>query len=342
VINAINSGRFTSLIARAERVHDRMHTVRNDIRGPSEYPRLGLHQLTVTLALLLVATLAMIVAAFEATGLSYEWRADVPFFVLPASLLIAWTYFLVEPGRNPADWLNAESFLAAAFVLSFMLIGPPGQYAMIALQRPLVDPLLAAVDNLIGVDATRIAAWTRETPLWFRSVLLRAYLSFGVQLFLPVLLIGFWYRRRTYLWEYVWNFYFCSIGVLLILALWPAEGPVLYYGEALHPVFEFSRYGEHFRGVYTGTLRVVPANMDGLVSLPSFHTAAGIIVTWAFRFSRLWLSILVPVNVLLVGATVMSGGHYTADVMAAGALFAASLTLWRRGVCRWIDRGAWR
>jgi hypothetical protein len=323
-------------IAHAEAVQE--HQLAD--RPLREAPRLGKHRLTITLLSLQAATLGGVAAAFYATGLAYDWRSNLPLLMVPGGLLLVWACFLAEPGHNPADWVYAESFLAAALMLSFMLIGPPGQYAMIALQRPLIDPVLASADNLMGIDVGRIAAWTRQSPPWFQLLLLRAYLSFGVQLFLPLLLIGFGYRRRTHLWEYVWHFYFCSIGVLLMLALWPAEGPFLYYGGRLQPVFEFGRYAEHFRGIYTGTLRVVPMDMEGLVSLPSFHAAAAIMVTWAFRFSRFWLSILVPLNALLLSATIMSGAHYAADLIATGALFAASVTLWRWRVSRWMDQVA--
>ncbi len=70
-------------------------------------------------------------------------------------------------------------------------------------------------------------------------------------------------------------------------------------------------------------------NIDGLISIPSFHTAGGLMVTWAFRHHRAWLVTFAVVNVLLIAATVLSGTHYAIDVLATGVLFLGSLGLWR-------------
>ena len=58
-------------------------------------------------------------------------------------------------------------------------------------------------------------------------------------------------------------------------------------------------------------------NIEGLVSMPSFHAAGALFVTWALR--RTWW-LFVPVallNLWLIASTVLTGAHYAIDIVAA-------------------------
>jgi membrane-associated phospholipid phosphatase len=79
--------------------------------------------------------------------------------------------------------------------------------------------------------------------------------------------------------------------------------------------------------------------MEGLVSFPSFHVAGAVMVTWALRQSRVWMAILLPINLLLTVATVLTGVHYVADLFGTAAMCAISLWLYRRFAVRWLERG---
>jgi hypothetical protein len=293
--------------------------------------------LTAALLLLQVAIAVLVFGAYAATGLSYDWLAGADFLVLPACLLIGWGYYLAQPGRQRSDWITAESCLVLAMVLVMMVLCPPGQYAMVALGRPLVDPWLEAVDGFFGIYVPDLVTWTRAHPS-LANILLRGYLTLSWQLFVPVLLLGFWYRRREDLWEYVWHFHVVSLVVLVVLALWPAEGPPLYYEGKMEPLFNFSRYAPQFRAMYTHSVTVVnPSDLDGLVSMPSFHAAAAVMVVWAMRFSRLWMTILIPINVALLAATILSGAHYAVDLAGTALMLGVSLVLWRRVARHWLS-----
>ena len=59
-------------------------------------------------------------------------------------------------------------------------------------------------------------------------------------------------------------------------------------------------------------------------------------VTWAMRQSRVWLAILLPLNVALTAATVLTGTHYVTDLVGTAAMCGVSLWLYRRFAARWI------
>ena len=64
--------------------------------------------------------------------------------------------------------------------------------------------------------------------------------------------------------------------------------------------------------------------------MPSFHIAGALMVTWAFRHYPGWLVLLVPINLMMMAATVMTGAHYFVDVPATFALFALSVAAYRQ------------
>ena len=294
--------------------------------------RLGVHRLCALLLAIQGGMLAFGIIGFRLNGLTYEWNPAADLAV-PAGMLLAWAYFVAWPGRKPGDWVIAEMFLVLALFSSISAIAPPGQYAALAFKRPLIDPWLAATDTAIGAD---VAAWTAAVSghRWLMSVLLYAYLSLLGQFLLPLLLLGAWYRNRDALWEYAFHFHVCSAITLTCLALWPVAGAFIHYG--FQPGFDLSRFVTQFEGVRSGALTTIrPEDMEGLVSMPSFHVAGAAMVTWALRQSRVWLAILIPLNLTLTAATVVTGAHYVTDLLGTAVMLAFSVWLYRRVAARW-------
>jgi hypothetical protein len=306
-------------------------------RGRPPADRLGLHRLAAILVIIQAGMLAFDVIGFHATGLTYEWKTRAIDIGIPAALMLAWAYFFTWPGRRPGDWVVAEMWLVLALFISISAIAPVGQYAAVAFKRPLIDPWLAAFDAAIGAHVPTWAAWVSGQPLLLK-VLLYAYLSLLAQFFLPILLLGVWYRNRIAMWEYAFHFHVCSAIVLVCLALWPVAIPGPYYGFKM--AFNLSRFIAQFSGVYSGAITTIrPEDMEGLVSFPSFHVAGAVMVTWALRQSRVWMAILLPINLVLTVATVLTGVHYVADLFGTAAMCAISLWLYRRFAVRWLEPG---
>lgn len=66
--------------------------------------------------------------------------------------------------------------------------------------------------------------------------------------------------------------------------------------------------------------------MTGLVSMPSFHAAAAVILGWVSLYLG-WLRIpLVLLNVAMLLSTIISGSHYLVDLIAGAAL--AVMAIW--------------
>jgi PAP2 superfamily len=302
-------------------------------------PHLGFHRVTLIFVIAQLAMLALTAVSFLATGLRLEWRELLD--GRTATILLTWAtwvFYGKTRGQRVQNRVVTETFLVVALLLTFSLIGSPLQYAIIAFRGPLADAWLATADAAIGVHVPTLVSWTAAHP-WLESILVVAYSTLLLQFVLPPVVLGVRYRDRLALWEYAWNFQACLIAALVGLALFPAACAFTYYG--FESLLEQGRFIRQFEALRSGAMTVVhPSDLEGMITFPSFHAAGGLLITWAFRRYRFWAIALGTLNTLLITATVLTGAHYAIDVIAAVAVFAGSVWVWRRVVVHWLEPAA--
>jgi hypothetical protein len=312
----------------------------DQVRGSASRPEtvrkvhhshLGPNRLALRLIAVQAALLALTACLYPMLGLSLAWDTTRPFIRLFGVLTVIWAYYFFNPGRRN-EWKVADTLFVFILLLVLGQVVAAAQYAAGALDRPVIDPLLAAIDRRLGFDVAALAAWTSAHPALNR-VLEHAYESLLPQFTLTVPVLGLLLRDRSALWEYAFHFHFCAIATLLCFAAFPAECAFIHYGFASS--FDQSRFIAHFQGVRSGALsRIRFDDMEGLVSMPSFHVAGAMMVTWVYRRHRLFLIPLAIVNATLIAATFMSGTHYVIDVIASLGLFVLSVAIYRK----WAER----
>jgi hypothetical protein len=147
-------------------------------------------------------------------------------------------------------------------------------------------------------------------------------------MWLPVIVLGFILRDRQRLWEFAFHFHICTVITVTCLAIFPAECAFSYYG--FESLIDQGRFIRHFNALRAGTFGAVRFdNIEGLISVPSFHVAGALMVTWAFRQLRWILWPLLVLNVVLVASTFMTGAHYVVDMIATLLMFSGSVLLYR-------------
>lgn len=286
----------------------------------------GLHALSGTLIGANVLCLTAAVGASLAFGPRVAWLTDVPGMLLLSLCLVLWAGHAAAPGTS-REWAFPDMLVAMVCLTLAGFWISPAQYLVAGLNRPLIDPLLATGDGWLGIHTPTLAAWTAAHPA-VNTVLALAYISLLPQFLGAAPFLGLYLRQRRALWEYVWHFHVCASITLLAWTLFPAASAFQYYG--FEAAFDESRFIAHFTGLRAGTLGwVALSDTEGLISMPSFHVAGALIATWAARSSRRSLAVLIPVNVLLIASTVLSGVHYAVDVLGAFVLFGVSLLSWR-------------
>jgi membrane-associated phospholipid phosphatase len=149
-----------------------------------------------------------------------------------------------------------------------------------------------------------------------------------MQLIFPLLALGIRnLKDRAALWEYLFHLTTCVTLTMFLFAWFPSNTPSTVY--SFKPVVSQTTVGRHIADVRSGRMTTVDLTiLEGVISLPSFHVAGAMIVTWTFRHRRWVMYPLVALNACLVAATLLLGMHYAVDVVAGALVFLASVWLY--------------
>ena len=277
----------------------------------------------------LVLLWPLLAVVFFADGLTLD-GADTALLLGVFGTLIAIGWLLrIRRLSRLADAVEAYA-LFCLVCLTFTLVG-------IVVARhgaSLADGALAKADRVLfpwwdwGALVTSMADH-QSPPMTAANV---AYGSIAWQ---PPLLIALtaWRGRAIEVWAFLKNWVVCLAIVMAIFALMPALGAYAHFAvphDAVPAIW--SNVGWHQPSVIlalrSGALRHIDTGtLEGLVSFPSFHTAAAILLSSAFWQWRALRWPMLGLNAAMVLAAVPCGGHYLVDILAGGAVAALTLGL---------------
>jgi membrane-associated phospholipid phosphatase len=185
---------------------------------------------------------------------------------------------------------------------------------------PLVDGALTKLDaTLFGFEWSVEANWVANHPAldW---LLQRAYFSLYYQGAL-VFLVGSITRPGDRNGEIIWQFCISLVLTCAIFVFTPALGHVAHIGTDWMKTLTMIRNGEWADLDFS--------HVEGIISFPSFHTTLAILLVYAVRDHRWLLAVFVPLNMLLIVATLSVGGHYFVDPAAGAAVAFVSIAATR-------------
>ncbi len=185
---------------------------------------------------------------------------------------------------------------------------------------PYADQLLNGWDKALHLD------WIAYFEIIFaQPVLLEvldvAYASLtSLSLAVLLLLVGFGYISRAR--EFIDTFVITALICIVIGAAFPAKAAVITLIPDLAIFADMGWVPGSYHIAYLVSLRdpltplvLNPAQMPGLTTFPSFHTASGILIISACR--KTWLSLPAWVySAVIIAATPVFGGHYFVDLIA--------------------------
>ncbi len=200
--------------------------------------------------------------------------------------------------------------------------------------NPMIDPLLIRIDAALGYSWTGFVVWTAQWP-WLGNVLRVVYLSSLIQIFIVIYVLSFNLKRiDLHLFQLtgVW-------AGLLTLCFWsffPSSGasgwevlPVQAQGAL--PIIVDSQYGMSINKLLQdGVTYISPKIALGLVGFPSFHTVIACLCVWYMAQFKRVFPIFLIVNLIMVPAILVQGGHHLMDILGGLAVFAIATVLARR------------
>ncbi len=218
----------------------------------------------------------------------------------------------------------------------------PLTYIAAAANLPMQDVALNALDRALGLDWMAYFNFVYDRhALMFATVL--AYSMIGWPVFGVPIALG-WTGRYRRMQQFTLAFGIALVATTIISTLVPAMGTYELFNYTPDPkIFTPGAYLEQLRDlplVRNGMLRVIDFDaLTGIITFPSFHAAAAVLYLWAFWPMR-WLGpIALSVNVAMLLATPICGGHYFADVLA-GIVIAVLAIIAARWIAEWLIQPA--
>lgn len=244
-------------------------------------------------------------------------------------LCIAWFYTVSRPDPG-----IAAAMVHVAQMTVFTAWGSVLSYLIASLNLPFWDHALFKADLALGLDWRAYLAFINERPM------LGLIYSVAYQSLIPQMVILIAVLSLTRRLAAVRQMMFAAIvaGLLTIVGsgLMPAMAMFVHLGltPADYPNLDPAAAFVHVKdmtALRSGQLGVFDiSKAEGIVTFPSYHAALGLILMWA-GWQHLWLRWpFFLLNLLLILATPIDGGHYFVDVAAGLAIAAAALVLARR------------
>ena len=225
----------------------------------------------------------------------------------------------VPPARRSTAVVSDLLLSLLQLIVALKVISPL-TYLAAASGYPLVDTASASLDAILfGFDWNVEANWVAAHPAidW---LLRQAYFSLYYQGAL-VFLIGSVSRPGERNGEIIWHFCISLIVTCAIFVFTPAVAHVAHAGTGWLKTLMMIRNGEWTTLDFS--------HVEGIITFPSFHTTLAILLVYAVRHHRWALALLVPLNMLLIVATLSVGGHYLVDLPAGAAVAFISIAATR-------------
>jgi membrane-associated phospholipid phosphatase len=272
-----------------------------------------------------------LMAGALATGLALAGFTIAPASALkPAAVIgayLGYTYYSCR-WQKKRDPRVAFILGSTGQLLLIPVLMTPLTYVAAAANLPLQDVALNALDRALGLDWTAYFNFVYgHYALLYGATL--AYSMIGWPVFGVPIALG-WTGRFQRLQEFTLAFGIALIATTIISALLPAMGTY----DLLHvtpdpKIFTPGSYLEQVRDlpmVRDGSLRHLSyGRLAGIVTFPSFHAAAAALYLWALWPVR-WIGrAALAVNIAMLLATPIGGGHYFVDVFAGIGIAAASV-----------------
>ncbi|GEP03467.1 phosphatase PAP2 family protein [Methylobacterium oxalidis] len=289
-----------------------------------------------------------IAAVAVVTGLALAWaglRVDWGSVPGPLLAVVACALGSAYYGTLRMDERASVLLGSAAQLVAFTALAGPLSYAVARAGGPLWDGTLHAWDRAIGLDWRAYLAFVNDRPR-LGLILSLAYQSIMPQIAVILLVLALSGRLRACR-DFVLATMLAALGAVVISGLMPAMAMFVHLDinrlqdfPHLDPAAAFVHVAD-LNGLRDGSFRTVSLNhLEGIITFPSFHAALAAIFAhafWQHRWTR-WPGL--ALNLAMIAATPIDGGHYFVDVLAGLGLAALAIRLARGFNLRALGRSA--
>ena len=275
-----------------------------------------------------------LMAVALAAGLALtDFRLGLVGVIVTLGVVAVYAGFAYANARSPVRRDPQVMFClgSTAQIVLITALMTPLTYVAGAMNFPLQDANLLAIDRALGIDWIAYVNYVNDRPL------LATWLGYGYTMIrwpifaIPAALAAVYRFER--LQEFVFAFSIALIVTTVISIFVPAIGAYQHIGldPATLKNIDLRAYTDFLRDfvpVRDGTMRTLDLlNLSGIVYFPSFHAGSAILYAWALWPVRWMRPFVLLANGAMIAATPVDGAHYFIDVIAGIALAIASIVV---------------
>jgi hypothetical protein len=230
-----------------------------------------------------------------------------------------------------SDERIALATTAAGLFILFTIVGSVFNYLLLPVEYGSFDASLSRFDQTLSFSWLAFVEWVPTVP-HLGSTLRFVYLSSLPQMIVVILILGFT-KAQHKLHLFLLTGLIGGLATICIWAVMPSFGAIANHQvpaetEAQLSLVVGSEYVRELKRLAAeGVSYISPDDLLGLVGFPSFHTIMACLSVWfLFGVRRIWLPFLM-LNLVMIPAIIVHGGHHLADVLGGMAIFVLSLML---------------
>lgn len=210
--------------------------------------------------------------------------------------------------------LSAMAFYGILWII-FTVAAGILTYLAARTQIPMQDIAFNKIDKLMGFDWLAFYKFVQSRST-LEFILSTAYNSLLFQIVGSIIYFSHADRNHRY-FEFFW-LAFCTLCMTAIGSnFFPAAGTFSYFKIDEWRGIHLPHYMQ-LRG--TALLTYPLQEMQGIITFPSYHAALAVIFIYIHRRQRIIFPLALMLNVLMLIATPVFGGHYLIDVIAGVSL----------------------
>jgi hypothetical protein len=267
--------------------------------------------LGVALAIALVDLVWLALVPFDVDAPAYGFLGVVSLTLFLGS----WFYDRVRHDDGLVAMLFGAGFLVA-FSAAFSTLN----YFLLTVAGTRIDATLAALDLTLGFDWPAVMAFAADRP-FATAILKLSYNAILPQIALVLVALAFFGQWRK-IYAFCAAYALSAIVTVSFWAFFPSFGAFASYelpadiAARLNLAVD-SAYVESIIGLLaTGPGLITPGELKGLIAFPSFHSVLAVLIAWYARDLRFVAMPVIVLNVAVLIATPIHGGHYGIDVVA--------------------------
>ena len=194
-----------------------------------------------------------------------------------------------------------------------------------------IDPLLIKLDAMLHYSWPEAVVYVASLP-WLASLLRFIYMSSLPQLIVILIILGFLGQRER-LHQFLLTGVFGALMAIAFWAVFPSSGPSAFEilpAEVARSFVVGAAYGTELnRLALDGPSFLSPKDALGLIAFPSFHTVMACMAVWFMAQTKRVFPLFLIVNILMLPAILVHGGHHLVDVFAGFIVFGLALMVSR-------------